>query len=137
MSIIKKIVASIALLFFVVIVMRLIFSASDAHHPQEIAYAAFSQALEDGKLQHATIFMGSDSADMELTGRDSSKQYVHAVPTDDLPNLIKRMLDRGVIFEFSKARQFRWADFVLDTAPLLLLIIFATYIFLFRRGKRV
>ena len=130
----NRILFFICLLFMVVILWRL-FTAP--HHPQgKLSYPEFTQALEAGKIQSATIVMGYDLADIELQARDSSKLFLDDFPTKDLPTLIRKMMDKGVAVEFSKAHRFEPANFVLNIAPIALLAAAVTYLFYIRRKVR-
>jgi len=95
------------------------------------------QALEAGKIQQATIYMGTDLADIQVNTRNSSRVFLNDVPTKDLPTLIKKMMDAGVSVEFSRARRSDWAEFVLNISPIALLGAAIAYIFYSRRRVKV
>jgi ATP-dependent Zn protease len=131
-SVNKKILASIAVLFLVVMCWRL-FTASPSRQ-SAVPYSVFLQDLDGHKFQKVSIYMGYDLADLQVSSPDSAKQFVNGIPTNGLPALIKRMLDTGVSVEFARARRFEPVEFFLDNLPLVLLFFAVGYIFL-RRGK--
>lgn len=94
------------------------------------------QTLDAGKIQKVTIFVGYDLADLQLQMRDSSKAFVNDVSTKELPALIKKMMDDGVSVEFSKARRFEPAEFILNILPIILLGAAVTYILYTRRRAK-
>ncbi|HYW65785.1 MAG TPA: ATP-dependent metallopeptidase FtsH/Yme1/Tma family protein [Candidatus Dormibacteraeota bacterium] len=134
-SLFKRALFVLCLLFLVVMVWRLV---TASHDPQgKLSYPEFMQALEAGKIQQATIYMGTDLADIQVNTRNSSRVFLNDVPTKDLPTLIKKMMDAGVSVEFSRARRSDWAEFVLNISPIALLGAAIAYIFYSRRRVKV
>jgi len=130
----RRVVFILSLLFLAVMAWRLL---TVSRPPQaQFSYPAFMQALDTGKIQKVTIFMGYDLADLQMQARDSSKVFLNDVSTKDLPSLIKKMMDDGVSVEFSRAHRFEPAEFVLSTLPIVLLAAAVTYIFYIRRKVR-
>jgi ATP-dependent Zn protease len=130
----RRVFFILCLLFLAVMVWRLLTVSRPAQ--TQFSYPAFVQTLDTGKIQKATIFMGFDLADLQLTMRDSSRAFVNGVPTKDLPTVIKRMMDAGVSVEFGRARRFESAEFLFDTVPFALLLVAVVYITYLRRKTK-
>jgi len=130
-SLFKRAFFGLCLIFLAVMVWRLL---TASHHPQgKLSYSEFTQALEAGKIQSATIVMGYDLADIQLQTHDASRLFLDDVSTKELPTLIKKMMDAGVLVEFSRARRSNWAEFVLNISQFALLGAAVAYIFYIRR----
>jgi ATP-dependent Zn protease len=130
-SLFKRAFFGLCLLFLAVMVWRLL---TASRSPQaQLPYPAFVEAIDAGKIQKATIYMGTDLADIQVNTRDSSRGFLNDVPTKDLPTLIKKMMDAGVWMEFSRARRSDWAEFVLNISPIALLGAAFAYILYIRR----
>jgi len=87
------------------------------------------QALDTGKIQKTSIYMGYTFADLKFVGKDSYSAEVTDVSTKDLPNLIKKMLDGGVSVEFANARKADTSEIFLNLTPLLLLLAAVAYFY--------
>ena len=101
-----------------------------------VSRTGFLQALESGKIQKVTIYMGYTLADIKFVGKDSSSADVTDVPTKDLPNLIKTMIDDGVSVEFAPARKSNWAEFAMNLVNILIIFILVGYIYFIRLRKQ-
>jgi len=117
----------ICLFFFVFVCWKLL-TASHNKQPS-VPYAAFLQALDAGKIQRTSIYMGYTLADLKFVGKDSSSAEVTDVSTKDLPNLIKKTLDDGVSVEFATVRKADSAEMLLDLVPMILLLAAAAYFY--------
>jgi len=100
-----------------------------------VAYDKFLVILNAGALRHATIYMGYDTAEVRASLKNLEKPIHADVPTNELPKIIKQMMDEGASVEFAKARRFEPAEFVLDILPYLLILVFS--IMVLRMRKRV
>jgi len=132
--IVKKIIIVIAFLFFAVICWRLV--SAWRHAPPPIPYSTFLQVLEEGRIQKATILMGSELADVQFSRRGSSAQDTTEVPTKELPLLIKKMIDCGVAVEFSKAQRAEPGFILLNLMPVFLIPAAIAYLYFAVRRKQ-
>jgi len=133
-SLFKRAFLGLCLLFLAVVVWRLL---TVSRSPQgKVSYPEFAQALEAGKIQSATIVMGYDLADIQLQTHDSSKLFLDDVSTRELPALIQKMMNAGVLVEFSRARRFEGVDAVLSIVPIVLLGVVIAYVLFFRRKAK-
>jgi hypothetical protein len=81
----------------------------------------------------ATIYFGYDLSEIRAFLLNSSNPIQADVPTQELPKLIKQMMDGGVSVEIAKARRFEPAEFVLNIVPYALMLVFAIVIVLMRK----
>jgi ATP-dependent Zn protease len=117
----------ICLFFFTVVCWKLL---TASHNKQlSVPYTAFLQALDGGKIQKTSIYMGYTLADLKFIAKDSSEAEVTDVSTKDLPRLIKRMIDDGVSVEFANGRKANTPELFLNLTPILLLLIAAGYFY--------
>jgi hypothetical protein len=130
----KKGLLVISLLFLAVMCWRLL-SAPNAKQPP-VSRTGFLQALDSGRIQRVTIYMGYTLADIKFVGKDSSSADVTDIPTKDLPNLIKKMIDDGVSVEFAAARKSDWAEFAMNLVSILINFILVGYIYFIRLRKK-
>jgi ATP-dependent Zn protease len=114
----------ICLFFFTVVCWKLL---TASHNKQlTVPYTAFLQALDGGKIQKTSIYMGYTLADLKFIAKDSSEAEVTDVSTKDLPRLIKRMC---VSVEFANGRKANTPELFLNLTPILLLLIAAGYFY--------
>ena len=132
----KKAISIIAAVFFVLIFLNIGYNLRRSNPASTLSYSAFSKAVDDRGFQKATIIMGDDVADLKLTARDGSNERANAVPKQDLPHLIKQIMNNGGQVEFTEARRFNAAAFVLDIVPMILLIVAVFYISFLIRGRQ-
>jgi ATP-dependent Zn protease len=117
----------ICLFFFTVVCWRLL---TASHNKQlSVPYAAFLQALDGGKIQKTSIYMGYTLADLKFVAKDSSEAEVTDVSTKDLPSLIKRMIDDGVSVEFASGRKANTSELLLNLTPILFLLVAVGYFY--------
>jgi ATP-dependent Zn protease len=124
----------LCLFFFAIICWKLLTASYNKQPPTP--YASFLQALDAGKIQKTSIYMGYTLADLKFVGKDSSSAEVIGVSTKDLPNLIKKMLDDGVSVEFATVRRADSAEMSLDLVPMILLLAAAAYFYYSRTRKK-
>jgi hypothetical protein len=98
-----------------------------------IAYDKFVEILDARKIQNATIYFGYDVSQIRASLLNSSNPIQADVPTQELPKLIKQMMDGDVSVEIAKARRFEPAEFVLNIVPYALMLVFAIVIVLMRK----
>ena len=120
---------SIALLF--VMLWRLHDTRTNAAPP--LAYNEFVGILDAGKVQNAKIYLGYDLSELRASLKDSSKTIRADVPTQELPKIIKQMMDGGASVEIARARRFDPAVLVLDIVPFALVFVLVIVIVLMRK----
>lgn len=130
----KKGLLAISLTLLAVMCWKLLTNPSFKQAP--VSHDAFLQALDNGKIQKITIYMGYTLADIKFVGKDFSSADVTDVPTKDLPNLIKKMIDDGVSVEFAAARKSDWAEFAMSLVDILIIFVLVGYIYFIRLRKR-
>ncbi len=133
----KVFVVGLALLFTCVVFFRFL-SATRRARPT-FSYSNYLQLLDQGRIQAATGFGGYERAEIQITLANTHEFIEVEVPTKDLPDLMKRMMDKGATVKFSPARRFEWPDFFLNIAPILLMFAMAfaigIYVVLVRRQR--
>jgi hypothetical protein len=100
-----------------------------------ITYDKFVGILDLGELKGVAIYLGYDFSEIHASFQNSSKPLRADVPTHELPRIIKQLMDEGASVEIARARRFEPAEFVLNVAPLVLMLVFATVIV--RNRKKV
>jgi hypothetical protein len=98
-----------------------------------IAYDKFVGILDARKIQNATIYMGYDVSEIRASLQNSSNPIQADMPTQELPKLMKQMMDGGASVEIARARRFEPAEFVLNIVPYALMFVFAIVIVLMRK----
>ena len=127
LKLIRRAFFVICLFFFAVICWKLL---TASHNQQSsVSYTSFLQALDAGKIQKTSIYMGYTLADLKFVEKDTSEAEVRDVSTKDLPNLIKTMIDDGVSVEFANARKANAPETLLNLTPVLILIAAIAYFY--------
>ncbi len=96
--------------------------------PTGVAYSGFQTLVDNGDIVSANIYVESDSARVDALLRSSQKYVETTISSAELPDLTRRLRDRGASVSIRESRTLDWAMLVLMAVPLILLIGFCLFL---------
>jgi 2-C-methyl-D-erythritol 2,4-cyclodiphosphate synthase len=96
--------------------------------PTGVAYSGFQTLVDNGDIVSVNIYLESDSARVDALLKSSQKYVETLIPSSELPDLTRRLRDRGVSIRIREERTGDWAFLVLMAVPLVLLIGFCLFL---------
>jgi 2-C-methyl-D-erythritol 2,4-cyclodiphosphate synthase len=87
-----------------------------------LAYSEFQKLVDNNDILSVKIYLEQDSARVYALLRGTQKYVETTIPSAEVPDLTKRLRDRGANINISQVRSGNWTLIVLMAAPLILLI---------------
>jgi 2-C-methyl-D-erythritol 2,4-cyclodiphosphate synthase len=96
--------------------------------PTGIAYSGFQTLVDNGDVVSVNIYLEPDSSRVDALLRSSQKYVETTIPSAELPDLTRRLKDRGTSISIRESRAEDWTFLVLMAVPLILLIGFCLFL---------
>jgi cell division protease FtsH len=94
-------------------------------HEDEPSYTKFLGQVQQGNLKEVTITLAQNSAEIEGEYRDSGLKFHNVtVANSSIPDITKSLQDKGVLINIKEVKNSDWLAFVVNSAPVVLLIAF-------------
>jgi len=98
---------------------------------KEPSYTEFLAELQKGDIREVTIYLSQMSAEVQGELREPSAKFRVTIPKETIPDLTKQLQDKGVMIHVKEVTRGDWLTFLLNAAPLFLLVGF--WIFMMRQ----
>jgi len=133
----SNITVKTVLFWFFIIMLGLVlyrmFPSGDSRRAQSMSYSDFMNQVEKANIRDLILYPHQNTADAEGHLRDSNEAFGATIPKEDIPELTRTLRQRGVPIEVKERAQGDWTTFLVNTAPLFLLVGF--WVFMMRRMR--
>ena len=120
---VKNILFSIAIALLCVVVWR-IGSARQSTQQDEPSYTDFINQVSRGNVKQVTIYLSETSYEIKGEWREPAKNFQLTIFREAAPDLTKELQSKGVLINVKEVTHTDWMDFLIYTAPFLLLVVF-------------
>ncbi|MGC1582038.1 MAG: ATP-dependent zinc metalloprotease FtsH [Candidatus Acidiferrales bacterium] len=94
-------------------------------HEDEPSYTKFLAQVQQGNIKEVTIYLAQNSAEIEGEYRDGAVKFHNVtVANSSIPDITKSLQDKGVLINIKEVKNSDWLAFVVNFAPVILLIAF-------------
>lgn len=100
---------------------------------KSMSYNDFTAQIQKHNLQSVKFVVGASTADVEAVVRGSGEQVQVRIARDLIPGITSELQAGGVSISFDELNRADWITFLLNAAPLFLLVAF--WFFLMRQMK--
>src|SRR5437870_3638308 len=116
-----------------VVLWKMVSANGQSAREQEPSYGEFMADVEKGNVKEVTLYLSPNSYEVqgELRGGDSPRKFRVTIFKESAPELAKELREKGVMIRVKEVTRGDWLTFLLNAAPLFLLVGF--WIFMMRQ----
>ncbi len=130
-STIKTIMFWLFIIMLGVLLWTLVSKSGQSAREEEPSYSEFMAQVDRGNVKEVTLYLSPTSYEVEGEWREPSKKFRTMVFKESAPDLAKTLRDKQVLISVKEVNRADWVSFLLNAAPLLLLVGF--WIFMMRQ----
>jgi 2-C-methyl-D-erythritol 2,4-cyclodiphosphate synthase len=93
-----------------------------------LAYSEFQKLVDNNDILSANIYLEQNSVKVYAFLRNTQKYVETTIPSAELPDLTRRLRERGTNIKVSEVRSSDWTLIVFMAAPLILLLGFCLFV---------
>jgi cell division protease FtsH len=120
-----------AIILVCVFLWRMVSAGGPAGKEEDIVYSTFLAQVDKGNIKDVTLYISPNSYEVQGQYRDREQKFKVTIFKEGAPDLIKELRDKGVLITVKETSRNDWVAFLLNAAPLLLLVGF--WIFMMRQ----
>jgi cell division protease FtsH len=133
----SSITVKTVLFWFFIIMLGLVlyrmFPSGDSRRAQSMNYSEFMNQVEKANIRDLILYPHQNTADAEGHLRDPGEAFSTTIPKEEMSELIRMLRQRGVPIEVKERAQGDWTTFLVNAAPLILLVGF--WVFMMRQMR--
>jgi cell division protease FtsH len=114
-----------------VLLWTLVSKSGQSAREEEPSYSEFVAQVDRGNVKEVTLYLSPTSYEVEGEWREPSKKFRTTIFKESAPDLTKVLRDKNVLINVKEVNRADWVSFLLNAAPLLLLVGF--WIFMMRQ----
>jgi cell division protease FtsH len=99
-------------------------SASGQSALEEPSYTEFINQVSRGNVKDVTLYLSENSYEIRGEWREPAKKFRVTIFKEAAPELTKELRDKGVLINVKEVNRTDWMDFLLYSAPVLLIVVF-------------
>ena len=131
-STVKTILFWMFIILLGVVLWKMVSNTSQQAKEQEATYSELMTQVEKGNVNDVTLYLSPNSYDVSYELRDpKNSKYRVTIFKEAAPDLSKELRDKGVRITVKEVSRGDWVSFLLNAAPLFLLVGF--WIFMMRQ----
>jgi len=130
-STLKTVMFWLFIIMLAVLLWTLVSKSGQSAREEEPSYSEFMAQVERGNVKEVTLYLSPNSYDVEGEWREPSKKFRTTIFKESAPDLAKTLHDKQVLINVKEVNRADWVTFLLNAAPLLLLVAF--WIFMMRQ----
>ncbi len=130
-STIKTVMFWLFIVMLVVLLWTLVSKSGQSAREEEPSYSEFMAQVDRGNVKDVELYLSPTSYEVEGEWREPSKKFRTTVFKEAAPDLVKTLRDKNVLITVKEVNRADWVTFLLNAAPLLLLVGF--WIFMMRQ----
>ncbi len=119
------------MILLAVVLWKMASTGGQSAREQELNYTDFVGDLQKGSIKEVTIYLSQISAEIQGEKREPNSKFRVTIPRESIPDLTKQLQDKGVTIHVKEVTRGDWLTFLLNAAPLFLLVGF--WIFMMRQ----
>jgi cell division protease FtsH len=127
----KTILFWMAIIVVCVFLWRMVSAGGPAGREEDLQYSVFMSEVDNGKIKEVTLNISPNSYEIQGESRDPDRKFKVTIFKEAAPDLVKQLRDKNVLINVKEVTRNDWIAFVLNAAPLLLLVGF--WIFMMRQ----
>jgi cell division protease FtsH len=130
-STLKTVMFWLFIVMLAVLLWTLVSKSGQSAREEEPSYSEFMAQVDRGNVKEVTLYLSPNSYDVEGEWREPSKKFRTTIFKEAAPDLISTLRDKQVLINIKEVNRADWVTFLLNAAPLLLLVAF--WIFMMRQ----
>ena len=130
-STLKTVMFWLFIIMLAVLLWTLVSKSGQSAREDEPSYSEFMAQVDRGNVKDVTLYLSPNSYDVEGEWREPSKKFRTTIFKESAPDLAKTLRDKQVLIYVKEVNRADWVTFLLNAAPLLLLVAF--WIFMMRQ----
>ena len=130
-STLKTVMFWLFIIMLAVLLWTLVSKSGQSAREDEPSYSEFMAQVDRGNVKEVTLYLSPNSYDVEGEWREPSKKFRTTIFKESAPDLAKTLRDKQVLIYVKEVNRADWVTFLLNAAPLLLLVAF--WIFMMRQ----
>ena len=130
-STLKTVMFWLFIIMLAVLLWTLVSKSGQSAREEEPSYSEFMAQVDRGNVKEVTLYLSPNSYDVEGEWREPSKKFRTTIFKESAPDLAKTLRDKQVLINVKEVNRADWVTFLLNAAPLLLLVAF--WIFMMRQ----
>src|SRR6202163_3676948 len=119
------------IIMLAVLLWTLVSKSGQSAREEEPSYSEFMAQVDRGNVKEVTLYLSTTSYEIEGEWREPSKKFRTTIFKESAPDLAKTLRDKQVLINVKEVNRADWVTFLLNAAPLLLLVAF--WIFMMRQ----
>jgi len=114
-----------------VVLWKMVSAGGPAAKEDELSYSKFMQHVDSGDVKDLTLLLSPNSYEVRGQYLKQEKMFHVTIFKESAPDLVKELRDKGVTLNVKEVSRGDWLTFLLNAAPLFLLVGF--WIFMMRQ----
>jgi len=130
-STVKTVLFWMFIILLGVVLWKMVSTTGQQGREQETTYSDFIAQVDKGNVKDVTLYLSPNSYEAQGEWRQPSSKFRVTIFKEAAPDLTKQLRDKGVIINVKEVSRGDWISFLLNAAPLFLLVGF--WIFMMRQ----
>ena len=130
-STVKTVLFWMFIILLGVVLWKMVSASGQSAKDDEPSYSEFMAQVDKGNVKDVTISLSPTSYDVDGEWRDPDKKFHVTIFKEATTDLTKELQDKGVAITVKEANRADWVSFLLNAAPLIVLV--AVLIFIMRQ----
>jgi len=114
-----------------ILLWTLVSRSGQSTREEEPGYSEFMAQVDRGNVKDVVMYLSPTSYELEGEWREPSKKFRTTIFKESAPDLAKTLREKNVLITVKEATRADWVTFLLNAAPLFLLVAF--WIFMMRQ----
>ena len=130
-STIKTVMFWLFIVMLGILLWTLVSRSGQSTREEEPGYSEFMAQVDRGNVKDVVMYLSPTSYELEGEWREPSKKFRTTIFKESAPDLAKTLREKNVLITVKEATRADWVTFLLNAAPLFLLVAF--WIFMMRQ----
>jgi len=124
----KTILFWMLIIFLGVMLWKMVSANGQSQRELEPSYSEFMAQVETGNVREVTLYLSPDSYEVQGQYRQPANKFTVTIFKESAPDLAKTLQQKGVLINVKKVTRGDWIMFLLNAAPLFLLVGFCIFL---------
>src|SRR5712691_10939302 len=116
------------IIFLGVMLWKMVSANGQSQRELEPSYSEFMAQVETGNVREVTLYLSPDSYEVQGQYRQPANKFTVTIFKESAPDLAKTLQQKGVLINVKKVTRGDWIMFLLNAAPLFLLVGFCIFL---------
>jgi cell division protease FtsH len=123
-STVRTILFWLLMILLAVVLWKMASTGGQSAHEDEPNYTAFLSKVQNGNVKDVTVYLSPNSAELQGEYKDGGKFKGVTIANTAIPDVTKALQEKGVLYNYKEVKNADWLTFLVNFAPLLLLVAF-------------